>query len=59
MVWDFIQKELLGMGWLNRLVGAFLSEIFIDALKIFVFDGHSLPNSFVWEWAAWIRPSWI
>lgn len=45
MVWDFIQKELLGMGWLNRLVGAFLTALGLDvetrwggSLRFFLYD---------------------
>lgn len=44
-VWDFIQKQLLGMQWLNDLVGSLLSRIGIDitsrlggSLHFFIYD---------------------
>ena len=30
MIWDFIQDEILGMKWLNRLIGSFLSLTGLD-----------------------------
>ena len=31
MIWDFIQDEVLGMKWLNRLIGALLSALGMDS----------------------------
>ena len=28
--WDFFQSEILGMGWLDRLVGAMLNALGLD-----------------------------
>ena len=43
--WNFIQKELLGMGWLNRLIGSLLEKAGIDiqsriggSLHFFLYD---------------------
>lgn len=30
MIWDFIQDQILGMKWLNKLAGEFLSLIGLD-----------------------------
>ena len=30
MIWDFIQDEILGMKWLNRLIGTLLSALGLD-----------------------------
>ena len=45
MIWDFIQDEILGMKWLNRLIGSFLSLIGLDmesrigkSIQFFVYD---------------------
>lgn len=45
MVWDFIQDELLGMQWLNRLMGQGLSALGLDvtgrlggSLQFFLYD---------------------
>lgn len=44
-IWDFIQKQLLGMGWLNDLSGALLSALGIDisgriggSVQFFLYD---------------------
>lgn len=44
-VWDFIQNQILGMRWLNRLIGNSLSELGIDnstriggSIQFFVYD---------------------
>ena len=44
-MWEFIQKELLGMSWLNRLVGDILSSLGLDissrlggSLQFFFYD---------------------
>ena len=29
-VWDFIQNEVLGMKWLNRLIGSLLESLGLD-----------------------------
>lgn len=29
-IWDFFQTELLGMGWLNRLIGDLLNACGLD-----------------------------
>ena len=43
--WDFFQSEILGMGWLDRLVGAMLNAIGLDtasriggSVRFFVYD---------------------
>ncbi len=45
MIWDFIQDEILGMHWLNRLVGNFLESVNISlnsklggSLQFFIYD---------------------
>lgn len=45
MIWNFIQNELLGMRWLNLLIGNFLSAIGLDAgsrlggsIQFFIYD---------------------
>lgn len=44
-VWDFFQNEILGMTWLNRLIGSFLNSLGIDtsgkiggSINFFVYD---------------------
>lgn len=44
-IWDFIQKEILGMQWLNRLIGEGLSAVGMDtasrlggSLQFFLYD---------------------
>ncbi len=43
--WNFIQNEILGMHWLNRLIGSFLNACGIDAtgkiggtVQFFIYD---------------------
>ena len=45
MIWDFIQDEILGMKWLNRLTGSFLSLTGMDtesrigkSIQFFIYD---------------------
>ena len=45
MAWEFIQKQALGMGWLNALIGSLLSSLGIDvagrigaSLQFFLYD---------------------
>ena len=44
-IWDFIQDEILGMKWLNRLIGSFLNACGLDtedkiggSIQFFIFD---------------------
>lgn len=44
-VWDFFQAQVLGMGWLNKLIGALLSSLGLDlsgrmggSLQFFLYD---------------------
>jgi hypothetical protein len=44
-VWDFIQGEVFGMKWLNRLIGYFLNACGLDtsgkldgSLQFFIYD---------------------
>ena len=44
-IWDFIQNEILGMSWLNRLIGSLLSACGLDtssrlggSVQFFLFD---------------------
>ena len=30
MIWDFIQNQILGMKWLNALIGSLLTKLGID-----------------------------
>ena len=30
MIWDFIQNQILGMQWLNELIGTLLDKIGLD-----------------------------
>ena len=45
MIWDFIQDEILGMNWLNRLIGTLLSALGLDpessitgSIQFFLYD---------------------
>ena len=45
MIWDFIQDEVLGMKWLNRLIGSLLSLTGLDtesriggSIQFFLYD---------------------
>lgn len=45
MVWEFFQKQILGMGWLNALIGRLVSSIGIDtgtriggSVQFFLYD---------------------
>ena len=45
MIWDFIQDEILGMKWLNRLIGSLLSALGLDpessitgSIQFFLYD---------------------
>ena len=44
-IWDFIQEQLLGMNWLNELIGFILSSIGLDihskfggSVQFFLYD---------------------
>lgn len=44
-VWDFFQNEVLGMAWLNRLIGSFLNTLGLDttektggSVQFFIYD---------------------
>ena len=44
-VWDFFQNEILGMAWLNRLIGSFLNTLGLDttektggSVQFFIYD---------------------
>lgn len=45
VAWDFFQKQLLGMGWLNTIIGSLLSSLGLDlgsrigaSLQFFIYD---------------------
>ena len=45
IIWDFFQKEILGMHWLNRLLGDMLNGVGLDvreriggSLQFFLYD---------------------
>ena len=45
MIWDFIQDEILGMKWLNHLIGSLLSLTGLDmeshigkSIQFFIYD---------------------
>ena len=45
MIWDFIQNEVLGMKWLNRVIGSLLSLTGLDiesrigaSIQFFLYD---------------------
>ena len=45
MIWDFIQNQILGMKWLNTLIGSFLSSLGLDltgriggSIQFFIYD---------------------
>ena len=45
MIWDFIQHQILGMSWLNNLVGTLLSNLGVDisgriggSIQFFIYD---------------------
>lgn len=44
-IWDFFQNEILGMAWLNRLIGSLLSSLGLDtsgkiggSVRFFIYD---------------------
>ncbi len=44
-IWDFFQNEILGMAWLNRLIGSLLNELGLDttekiggSVQFFIYD---------------------
>ena len=44
-IWDFFQNEILGMAWLNRLIGSFLDAFGLDtngkiggSVQFFIYD---------------------
>ena len=44
-IWDFFQNEVLGMKWLNRLIGSGLEEVGLDtgsrlggSVQFFIYD---------------------
>ena len=44
-VWDFFQNEILGMAWLNRLIGSFMNTLGLDttektggSVQFFIYD---------------------
>ena len=45
-IWDFFQNEILGMAWLNRLIGSFL-DAFGTASLMFTVDGEILETGHV------------
>ena len=45
MIWDFIQNQILGMQWLNELIGTLLDKIGLDvsgklggSIHFFIYD---------------------
>ena len=45
LIWDFFQKQILGLGWLNELIGSLLSTMGLDiagrigaSLQFFLYD---------------------
>ncbi len=45
MIWDFIQNQILGMKWLNELIGVFLEKVGLDisgklggSIHFFIYD---------------------
>ena len=45
IIWSFFQNEILGMGWLNRLIGELLNSVGLDAsgkiggsIRFFIYD---------------------
>ena len=32
-IWDFLQNEILGMAWLNRLIGSLLNSLGLDTTE--------------------------
>ena len=44
-IWDFFQNEILGMAWLNRLIGSLLNALGLDtnekiggSVQFFIYD---------------------
>lgn len=53
MIWDFIQNQILGMMWLNELIGFGLSAIGLDtsgriggSVQFFIYDTLKSPFYF-------------
>ena len=45
MMWNFLQKQILGMQWLNELIGSLLTSVGVDisgrgggSLQFFLYD---------------------
>lgn len=70
-VWDFLQKEVLGMNWLNRAIGSLLNacgldtatriggsvQFFIyDVIKIFVLLGVLIL--IISYYQQWLKHTW-
>ena len=50
IVWDFIQNQILGMKWLNELVGGLLTLCGVDvegeiggSIQFFIYDTVKIP----------------
>ena len=54
IIWDFIQNQLLGMKWLNDLIGIFLSTLGLDindkiggSIQLFLYDAIKISVDFL------------
>lgn len=43
-VWDFFQNEILGMAWLNRLIGSLLNTLGLDTTEKIGGSIETIPN---------------
>ena len=53
-VWDFFQNEVLGMKWLNRLIGNMVEATGLDAFRA---DHRIGEFSYVW-WRRHLQPGY-
>ena len=57
-IWDFFQNEILGMGWLNRLISTVLNACGLDttgkiggSVRFFIYDTINIMRRlgvFIW-----------
>ena len=49
MIWEYIQNQILGMKWLNELIGNVLAMMGLDintrvggSIQFFIYENHSI-----------------
>ena len=56
MLWDFIQNQILGMKWLNELIGTWLGKAGLDiysklggSIQFFIYDMIKISDHFKYK----------